>query len=61
MFGGTADAGGLPGGLQTDKDCRILFVEQLRAAGFTAEQIQAIDAAMVGAGVTLATKERVSQ
>ena len=36
------------------------FIDALHAAGFTAEQLQAIDAAMLAAGVTLVATERYS-
>lgn len=50
-FGGTADTGGLSGGLQPETLAR--FCDELQAAGFTADQIQAISEAMAAAGVTL--------
>jgi len=54
--------GGNHGGNQHQNSDRFAhFVEQLRAAGFTVEQIQAIDAAMVGAGLALVATEWVSE
>jgi len=56
-FGGTGNAGGLPGGLRTDKDCRVLFCDALHAAGFTPGQLLKISDALQQCGLEIVATE----
>ena len=54
-----SETGGPAGGPQPETLAR--FIAELRARGFNAEQIRAIDSAMVAAGVVLVETENAGQ